>query len=413
MSILIQQVQLNGKKNDILIEGSRIAAIGEKLVATADQVIDGREYIAVPAFYNTHTHAAMSLLRGYADNLELMEWLQKHIWSAEAKMGAEHIYWGTKLACLEMIKSGTVFFNDMYFFPQRIADAVREMGLRAAIGMTTLEASPNAELIRQNNEEIWANRAKLPPTITLTLAPHAIYTVCGETLAKLADFANRENLKISIHLSETAGEVGTCKQEHNGMTPVEYLDSLGFLSERVVAAHAVHLTDSDMQLMASRKAAVAFNPCSNMKLLSGLMPFRKMSDAGVNVTIGTDGNASNNSLSMFDEMKAAAITAELSAQTTTACTAEEIFTAATRNGARTFGLDAGEIAPDKLADLLLLDARATCLVPCHNLLSNLVYSADSSCVNTVICNGKILMRNRQVSGENEIIDKAAEYAAML
>ena len=145
MSILIQQVLLNQKRSDILIEGSRIAAIGKKLAATADQVIDGREFIAVPAFYNTHTHAAMSLLRGYADNLELMEWLQKHIWPAEAKMGTEHIYWGTKLACLEMLKSGTVFFNDMYFFPQRIADAVREMGMRAAIGMTTLEASPNAD----------------------------------------------------------------------------------------------------------------------------------------------------------------------------------------------------------------------------------------------------------------------------
>ena len=413
MSILIQQLLLNGNRSDILIEGNRFAAIGNGLNATADQVIDGRGFIAVPAFYNTHTHAAMSLLRGYADNLELMEWLQKHIWPAEAKMGAEHIYWGTRLACLEMIKSGTVFFNDMYFFPQRTVDAVQEMGMRAAIGMTTLEGSPSAEIVRKNNEEIWANRAKLPKNVTLTLAPHAIYTVCGETLVKLADFARREKLKISIHLAETAGEVEQCKKEHNGMTPVEYLDSLGFLSSRVVAAHSVHLTEGDMKIMAARGAAVAFNPCSNLKLLSGLMPFRKMTDAGVLVTLGTDGNASNNSLSMFDEMKAAALTAELAENASTACTAEEIFTAATRNGARAFGLDAGEIAPGKLADLLLLDARTPCLVPAHNLLSNLVYSADSSCVDTVICDGRILMRNHQVPNENEIIDKANEYASQL
>ena len=312
MGILIQQVQLNRKKSDILIEGNRIAAIGEKLTASADQVIDGREFIAVPAFYNTHTHAAMSLLCGYADNLELMEWLQKHIWPAEAKMGAEHIYWGTKLACLEMIKSGTVFFNDMYWQPSGTLRAACDMKVRAAVGLMTI-CGADGELLpqcREDNARLLAARENLPDRLIVNHAPHAIYTVGEKTLRRIAGEADELGLRIHIHVSETAKEVADCRSAHDGMTPVEYLDSLGIIRADAVLAHCVHLTDRDREIIAERGAVAAHMPVSNMKLCSGMFDFEAARRAGCRVAIGTDGASSNNNLSMLDEMKFAALTAK-------------------------------------------------------------------------------------------------------
>jgi len=411
MSIVIKNTIVNSKTSDILIEGNRIAAIGDNL--TGDHVLDGRGFIAVPAFYNMHSHAAMSLLRGYADDLELMDWLQNHIWPAEAKLDDESIYWGTKLAGLEMLKSGIVFFNDMYFSPTQCVQAADELGMRAAIGMTVLEGSAMEDTVKRNNAAIWEQRNDLPSRIFLTAAPHAIYTVSEKALRQQAEFAAQNNIMISIHLAETEYEVASCKEEHNGMTPVEYLNSIGFLSSRVVAAHCVHVTDNDCRILAETGTVVAFNPCSNLKLMSGLMPFRKMLNAGVRVTIGTDGNASNNNLSMFDEMKFAAMVAKLAEGSVTACTADEIYQSATSKAAKAVGLDGGELASGKLADILLLDANHPSLVPCHNLVSNLVYSADESCVDTVICDGRIVMQNHTVPGEEEILCKAREFAAKL
>lgn len=413
MSILIKNVEVSGKRQDIGIIGNRIAAMGCGLSGDYDIQLDGSHLMAAAPFYNTHTHAAMSLLRSYADDMELFEWLTKYIWPAEQKLTGDDIYWGTRLACLEMVKSGTVFFCDMYFWPMEVARAAADSGLRAAVAPTTLSCSPQAEQYRRQSEEAWERRAELDPKVQLMTAPHAVYTCTEKDLRELAEFSARENIRLTIHVAETSKEVSDCMEAHGGMTPVAYLDSLGVLSERTIAAHCIYLSDEDRKIFAQRGVYSAFNPCSNMKLCSGMFPFRKMMDDGCRVTIGTDGCASNNNLSMFDEMKMAALVAKMSSQTPTGATAGEIYHAATRAGAEAFGIDAGIIEPGRLADIMLLDSDAPQMVPNFNPVSNLVYSADAGCVKTVICDGRILMQDRVVPGEEEVIAHARECAAKL
>lgn len=408
-SILIRQVELDGVPSDLLIEGGRFRSIAPSLDVRADRVIDGRGMAVVPPFYNTHTHAAMTLLRGYADDLELFPWLNEYIWPMEAKFTGDDIYLGTRLAALEMIKSGTVFFNDMYWFQPDAARAVEEMGLRAALGLLFLEAGTDEVRARNRrcNEELLSLRGSGSGRILVTCAPHSIYTVSGPTLEEAAELAVREELPIHIHLAETEREVEECRAAHGGMTPVEWIDKLGLLTPKTILAHAVHLTDADIERIRERGAVIAHMPNSNRKLCSGQFRFHAVSDcAGCRVTLGTDGCASNNSLSMFSEMKAAALGAKTESMLPTAGRDEEIFRAATRNGAEAFGLDAGVIAPGKLADALLIDLAAPFLVGDYHLTSNLVYAADSSCVDTVICDGRILMEHRRVPGEREIVEEA-------
>lgn len=413
MSILIKNVNLAGIRQDISIKDNHIDAIGKNLSGNYDTILDGSCRIAVPGFYNTHTHAAMSLLRGYADDMELFEWLSQHIWPAEQKLDENAIYWGTRLACLEMIKTGTVGFCDMYFWPWHVAKAADDAGIRAAVGGTTLTASPSAAMYHQQILEAWERRSEFSSLIQFIRAPHAVYTCTPEAIQECAEFAAKENIRLTLHVSETAQEVQDCKAAHNGMTPVAYLDSLGVLNSHTIAAHCIHLTAEDMAIFAERGVYASFNPCSNLKLCSGLFQFRKMLDCGCKVAIGTDGNASNNNLSMFDEMKTAAFVAKLATGGPTGCNAGEIYHAATQTGAEALGIDAGTIQVGALADMLLLDSNSTLLTPDHNLVSNLVYSADSSCVQTVICNGRILMQDRVVEGEEEVLAKASECAARL
>ncbi|MBP5640556.1 MAG: amidohydrolase [Victivallales bacterium] len=413
MSILIKNVEVNGQRADIAVEGNRIQTIAPNIHGTYDDVIDGSSQLAAPPFYNTHTHAAMTLLRGYADDMELMDWLNNHIWPAEAKLGAEDIYWGTRLACLEMIRSGTVFFSDMYFFPHEIARAVEDCGMRAAIGLTILESSPKRELHRQHNLEILRRKKELSSRIQLSIAPHAIYTVSDKGLKMAAELAESENLTLNIHVAETAVEVSQCKEAHHGMTPVEYLSSLGVLSSRTIAAHSVHLTEHDIQLYREHGVVSAFNPVSNMKLCSGIFQFRRLVDAGCRVTLGTDGASSNNNLSMFDEMKTAALVAKLGHGGPLGATSEEIFHCATQSGAEAFGIDAGLIAPGRLADIVLYDLDNPLMTPSFNAVSNLVYSADSSCVATVICDGRVIMRDHIIPWAEETIAHARECAGKL
>lgn len=406
MSILIKNVSLNSRITDIAVQGNRIAEIAPSIQGSFDQVIDGTHCAALPPFYNTHCHAAMTLLRGIADDMELFEWLNGYIWPAEAKLTDEDIYWGTRLACLEMIKSGTVFFNDMYFHPAETIRAVEEAGIRAAVGMIVLDVNPDSnEHFQKDNAEVWARRAEYSDRIQLTWAPHAIYTVGESALRKVAERAAEGKVRIHIHLAETAREVFDCREQH-GCTPVEYLARLGLLSEMTLAAHSVHLTDSDIGLLKEHGVNLAYMPCSNYKLSSGKFRFHKLQEQGCHITFGTDGCASNNNLSMFDEMKFGALGAKVEFGGPTACHAEDIFTAATRSGAEAFGIDAGVIEPGRLADIMLLDLDSPMMVAAHNLISNVVYAADTSCVSTVICNGKVLMLNRHVPGEAEVIREA-------
>ena len=407
MSIKIEQVFWHNNIVDVTIEANRIARIAPQINGVFDTVIDGRDKLLSAPFYNTHCHAAMTLLRGIADNLELFDWLNNHIWPAEAKLTNEDIYVGSQLAILEMIKSGTVFFNDMYFMPLETVRAVEEMGIRAAIGMIAIDtttADKRAQYAK-DCQKLWEMRSSFSDRIQLTLAPHAIYTVGEAALSKIAERAVADDLIIHTHLSETRREVEECYSLHR-MSPVAYLDKLGLLSSKTLAAHAVHLSDADIDLLAERKVAVAYNPCSNYKLSSGRFRFRNLLEKGVRITFGTDGCASNDSLSMFDEMKFGALGAKNEQNSSTACRAQDIFDCATRNGAVAFGIDGGVIAEGKLADLLLIDLNVPAMVADHDLVSNLVYAADSSCVDTVICNGRVLMQNRIVPGEKEIIAHA-------
>ena len=414
MSIKINQVLFNGKCVDVAIENDMISKIAPVIDGSFDCVIDGKNKLLIPPFYNTHCHAAMTLLRGIADNLELMEWLEKHIWPAENNLTAEAVYIGSKLAILEMIKSGTVFFNDMYFFPEETLRAAEEMGVRAAIGMISIDTTLPEKRAKYiyDNDRLFEKRSEYSDRMILTLAPHAVYTVHEKTLREIAERSEAENLPIHIHLSETAVEVEQCMAQHDS-SPVEYLDKLGLLTPRTVAAHAVHLSDRDIELLAERKVSVSYNPCSNYKLSSGRFRFRTLADARVNITFGTDGCASSDNLSMFDEMKFGALGAKNEQKSSTACSVNEIFDCATRAGAAAFGINAGVIAEGKKADMVLIDLDTTMMIADHNPVSNLVYAADSSCVDTVICNGRILMQNRIVPGEKEIIAQARDCAGNL
>ena len=402
-TLLINNVLLNGIRQNVLIEGNRFKAIStEKIEVAATEVIDGSRFAMVPPFYNGHCHAAMVLLRGFADDLPLQAWLNDSIWPMEAKLTAEDIYAGSRLAILEMIKSGTVFFEDMYGEEQETARAVEEMGVRAAIGVSLMDRQSADE-----KDRLFERLRHYKPTdrVSYTVAPHAIYTVGTELLLRCKKAADENGQFLNIHLAETMTEDADCRKAHNGMSPVEYMDSIGLLSPKTILAHVVHVDQHDQEILARSGAVCVHNPASNMKLSSGVFKMKEMQKNGCRIALGTDGASSNNNLDMIDEMKLAALLAKCYADSE-AGAAADIFKMATQWGAEAFGLDAGVIAEGKLADALLIDLDNEKLVPNYNLVSNLVYAADCSCINTVICNGKIIMRNRIVPGEKEIIEQA-------
>lgn len=406
MKTLLKNVILDGKKTSILIENKLIAAIGSDLDFPDAEIFDGKGKLAVlPPFYNAHNHAAMTLLRGYAEDMELFDWLSNHIWPVEAKLSAEDIYIGTKLAAVEMIRSGTVYFNDSYWHPEAAVRAVQETGMRATLGMLYLG---NISDDAKTANDALIEAAQDEEMIQVSHTPHAIYTVDKNTLQKIAAMMESDGRKVHIHVSETAKEVEDCRKEHNNMTPVEYLDSLGLINERAMLAHCVHLTDRDREIIAEKGAFIAHNPVSNMKLCSGLFNFEAAKKAGCKIAIGTDGTSSNNNLSMIDEMKSAALTAKVTAALPTAGRTADIFHAATVTGAEFAGVDAGVIAAGKVADMILVDLDHPVMSAGYDLIADMVYAADSSVVDSVICNGKFLMQNRIIPQEKEIIAEAKE-----
>jgi 5-methylthioadenosine/S-adenosylhomocysteine deaminase len=404
MGILITNVLLDGTSRDVLIKGKRIAAIGDLAHVAADRRIDGTGKAILPSLMNGHTHAAMTLLRGYADDMPLGVWLEENIWPIEARMTEEDVYWGAKFACLEMIRTGTTFFADMYWHFPGTARAVEEMGLRAGLSAAFFDFGDKerAKQAKAQVEQLYETYGSCSDRITVTLGPHAIYTVSRDSLAWVAEYAQRKDLLIHLHLSETSVEVENCRKEH-GMRPVEYLDSLGLLSSRLMACHCVWLTDHEIELLAKNKVQVVHSPASNRKLVSGGFNYAALAEKGLNIGLGTDGCASNNNLDMFEEMKIAALLAKSVSGDPTVLPAEEAFAMATTNMAAMYGLECGEIREGMLADCMLVDLDHPQLIPNHNLLSNIVYSANGDCVDTVICNGCVLMENRVVPGQEEII----------
>jgi 5-methylthioadenosine/S-adenosylhomocysteine deaminase len=411
MSLLVKDALLGGERKDILVEGNRISEIGGN--SNADIVVDGAGKAAIPGLVNTHSHAAMTLFRGYADDLALQEWLQKHIWPMESKMSAEDVYWGTRLACLEMIKSGTTCFSDMYWRLDDVKAAALDSGMRAAVSSVFIDAFGGDPAGQRKEAERQVGEAGAGGRVRISLGPHAIYTVTAESLHWVKELSDRRGLIIHLHLSETKKEVDDCVRE-NGCRPVEYLDRLGILGPNLVCAHAVWLSSGEIRLMAKHGVKVSHCPTSNMKLSVGeALNYGALRRAGVCVSLGTDGCASNNNLDMFGAMKTAALLAKMRWRDPTLLSAKEAFAMATSEGAKSLKVDAGRIAEGALADIVLVDLKKPYMNPLHNLASNLVYSASGGCVDTVICDGKVLMEDGRVEGEDEVAAKASEAAAAL
>lgn len=413
--ILIKNAKILKKtkvfEGNILIEGNKISALGE-VVDKSDVVVDAKGFAAIPGLINAHTHAAMVLFRGYADDMKLHEWLQQKVWPAEAKLTPEAVYWGTKLACIEMLKSGTTFFNDMYFFAEEITKAASECGIRACVASAFFDFF-SGDLLEENIKRVEKEIKEIKKfdLVKAAVGPHAVYTVSLEGLKRSAEIAEKYDALIHFHLAETEKEVVEFRKK-TGKSIVKALDEIGFLNERLIAAHSVWLERDEIELLAKRKVSVAHCPTSNMKLCVGkAIDYRAMKEFGVNFCIGTDSAASNNNLDMFEEMRFAALLQKFYYNDPTLMRAEEVFNAATVNGARAFKLNSGEISEGKLADIVLINLKNVNLVPGHNLISDLVYSANSGCVDTVIVDGKIVLENGYFEGEEEIIEKAKKIAS--
>ena len=407
MSILIKKGLVDGKEKDIYIEDNLIREISGRINVEAEHKISADNKAIIPPMVNSHTHAAMTLLRGYADDMKLQEWLQHKIWPLEAKLNEQDIYIGTKLACLEMIKSGTTFFNDMYWHFSGIARAVEESGIRAALSAVFIDMFDQEKAKEQIKANITLfSNIRTSSRISFMLGPHAIYTVSKESLQWAKEFADKNGLMIHIHLSETKNEVDDCIRQNN-LRPVEYLDSIGFLGPNVVAAHCVWLSDNEISLLSKNSVKIAHNPVSNMKLAVGsALPYEKLKKANVAIGLGTDGCSSNNNLDMFESMKFAALLQKHHTGLETSLTAQQAFEMATSEGSRIFNLNYG-IKEGMLADLIIIDKMSPDMQPMHNLVSNIVYSANGSCVDTTICDGRILMLNRQIDNSEQIISEAS------
>lgn len=393
---------------DILIEGNKIAKIEKNIDEKDDKIIDAKGMVALPGFINTHTHSSMTLLRGYADDLPLMKWLEEYIWPLEALLKPEDCYIGSKLACLEMIKAGITTFSDMYFHMSNVAEAVEESGIRGVLSYVINDLMP------ENFAGITATKRFLGETkkserIIPIIGPHSPYACSKETLQKAKELADDLKTLIHIHVSETREEVEESKKKV-GLRPIEYLNSIGLLGSNLETAHCVWADDNEIKMLAKNNVKISHCSVSNMKLSSGTSPINYMLENGLIVSIGSDGPCSNNRLDMIQEMKFCSLLQKTSFLDPTIIPAEKALEMATINGAKALGIDdkLGSLEVGKLADIILIDFRKPHLTPMHNVYSHLVYAAQASDVDTVICNGKILMRNRKVLtvDEKETMEKA-------
>ncbi|MBF0459803.1 MAG: amidohydrolase [Magnetococcales bacterium] len=388
----------------IQVEAGRIVAMGTDLLPPPEaERLDAEGMAVVPGFVNGHSHAAMTLLRGFGDDMPLMEWLQTRIWPAEARLTEEDVYWGTRLACLEMIRSGTLCFADMYWHFHGVARAVEHSGLRAALGavMIDVEGEKQARECQYLAEKLCAEVKGYSDRVRFSLTPHAIYTVSAHSLRWVSAFAARHDLPVQIHLAETQHEVEQCLRTH-GVRPAVYLDQQGLLHANMVLAHAVHLDDNELDLIAQRGATVVTNPVSNMKLaVGGVFPYRKAAARQIPIALGTDGAASNNTLDMFQNMKMLALIQKHAEQDPTVLPAEAAWALATGCQAPIFG-QSGRVAVGEKADFLLLRHAVPEMTPHHHFVSHLVYAATGHVVDTAIVAGRVLMRNRRVEDEEEI-----------
>ena len=392
---LIKNIELlhtpNGDLQNIALEDNKIIYVGKTVPAdfVADETIDGKGKLATAGMVNTHGHVSMTLLRSYADDMALMDWLQNKIWPIEDKMDANDIYWGAMLGIVEMLKGGTTCFADMYAFMEDVARACAETGIRANLSRGLIGVAPDKDVKLAENTVLAKNwQGYDNGRIRVTYGPHAPYTCPVPYLEKVIAEAAKNKAEIQMHLCETKFEVDTVVKEH-GMTPIQLMDRLGMFELGTIAAHCVHLTEEDMDIMAAKHVRVAHNPQSNLKLASGIAPVARMLEKGICVGLGTDGASSNNNLDMLEECRTAAMLHKATAFDPLVVPAAKAWEMATVDGAKTLGFEnLGLLEAGQLADIVLWDTHKPYWYPRHNKLSQLVYAASSTDADTVIVAGK-------------------------
>ena len=423
MNILIKNALILSPNTDfkdnlmsLLIEDDTISEISEEIDETkADKIIDAEGKILLPGLVNTHTHLSMTLFRGVADDLSLDTWLNDHIWPLEANLNGDYCYTGALLGAVEMIKSGTTTFSDMYFYMEDVARAVDEAGLRAVLGYGMIDfgdAERRKDELKANMDLYKSCNGMADGRITVSLTPHSPYTASEELLLKARELADENNMLIHIHVSETQKEIEDSIAD-KGLRPFEYLDKIGFLGPDVIAAHSVWLSEEEIEIIKKHDVKVSHNPCSNMKLASGVAPVAELLENDVCVSIGTDGASSNNNLDLIEELKTASLLQKVTTLNPESLSSDEAVRMATISGAQALGLadEIGSIEVGKKADIILIDTKTANMQPqSTSISSNVIYSANGSNVDTTICNGKILMENRKLTvlDEEEIYKKAAE-----
>ena len=414
-TILLKNIVNDGKVSDVLIDDGRIAKValsGESFdIPSGTEVVDCSGKALMPGLVNMHTHAGMSLMRGVGEDIPFHEWLDR-IWVLEEGLDEEYVYHATKVACLEMIKTGTTTFNDQYWYMPMAYKAASEMGIRAALSYVVCDRNDPEESERQKDQcvQMYEESKAWSGMITFMISIHAIYSVSEPMILWAVEFARERGLKLHIHLSETEKEVQDCMKEHEGMSPVEYLDSLGVLGPDVIAAHTLWLSDKDVEILGKRGVTCVHNVNSNLKLASGYrFRYNELRDAGANVCFGTDGCASSNNLDMLETMKTSAMIQKAWRNDPSAMPIEELISMVTSNAAKALGLNSGRIEEGAAADLIIVDTESYHFMSPGSFEANLIYSAHSDCIASVICDGKFLMRDRVVPGEKEILSQAREY----
>ncbi|MBC7129346.1 MAG: amidohydrolase [Thermoplasmatales archaeon] len=416
MSILIKNSKIVTQdtkrriiEGDVYIEDDRIVEIG-KISHEADFLIKNR--IVIPGLINMHTHLPMTLFRGYGDDMKLEEWLTKKIWPVEAKLRKKHIASGTKLAFIEMISTGTTCCADMYFFEDEIANQAKKFGMRCFAGFSILDFD-TPEMKKENlmkECEKFLRKWKNDEIVRPVVAPHSVYTCSPETLKKAGEIARKYNVFLHIHCSETRKEVYDCVKNY-GVRPLQQIKKSGLLKRKTILAHCCWLTREEVNEIAKSKACVAHNPVSNMKLATGgFTPLPELLEKNAFVTLGTDGAASNNKLDMFETMKFCSLVHKQHRWDASVADAQQVFDMATTNAYRFLGIDGGVIKEGKKADLVCINVKSPNLIPCHNVISNIVYSANSMNVSDVIINGKLLMNDKKMRFDVERIYEEVEKA---
>ena len=415
-ALILNPKNSENKKQSLLIEDDLIAQIADEIdEGKADKIIDAEGKILLPGLINTHTHLSMTLFRGLADDLSLDSWLNDHIWPMEANLNGDYCYIGALLGAVELIKSGTTTFSDMYFYMEDVARAVEDSGIRAVLSYGMIDfgdAEKREAEIKENLELFNSCNGMADGRIKVFFGPHSPYTASEELLIKVRELADEYNMGIHIHVSETQKEINDVSEE-KGLRPFEYLEKIGLLGPDVVAAHCVWLSDEEIEIIKKHGVKVSHNPCSNMKLASGIAPVSKLIENGVCVSIGTDGASSNNNLDLIEELKTASLLQKVSTLDPKVLSSDEAIEMATIKGAEALGLsdEIGSIEVGKKADIILIDTNQANMVPDSSTVSsNIIYSANGSNVDTTICNGKILMENRKLTvlDEQEIYEKAKQ-----